>query len=162
MTLTRQGDRWQTHSPEETRELGDALGRALTGGLTVALVGPLGAGKTQLVKGIAVGNGIADASGVTSPTFTLVNEYPGKLKLFHLDAYRLSKPNDLLSLGFDEMVGADAAVVVEWADRVRCVMPEDTLWIELTITGETSRQAEFSAAGLASQSCLHAMAAPSR
>jgi tRNA threonylcarbamoyladenosine biosynthesis protein TsaE len=119
----------------------------LIGGVTIGLVGPLGSGKTQLVKGIAVGNSIDDVRKVTSPTFTLVHEHPGTLRLYHVDAYRLSGARELAALGFEEFARPDSAVVVEWADRVRSVMPEDALWIELTPTGETSRTLTFCATG---------------
>ena len=89
MKVSRQGATWHTTSPDETQALGQALGRVMAGGITIGLAGPLGAGKTQLVKGIAVGNALKDARQVTSPTFTLVHEYPGRLTLYHLDAYRL-------------------------------------------------------------------------
>jgi tRNA threonylcarbamoyladenosine biosynthesis protein TsaE len=142
-----QGDTWWTTSPEATLALGESLGRLLIGGVTIGLVGPLGSGKTQLVKGIAVGNSIDDVRKVTSPTFTLVHEHPGTLRLYHVDVYRLSGARELEALGFEEFARPDSAVVVEWADRVRSVMPEDALWIELIPTGETSRTLTFRATG---------------
>ncbi len=150
---------WHTSSPEQTRALGKGLGRSLAGGLTVALLGPLGAGKTQLVKGIAEGNGAADPSKVTSPTFTLINEYAGRLTLFHIDAYRLKGSVELLALGFDELVRPDSAVVVEWADRVTAALPEDLLRIELTPTGKTQRRFDASASGRIAERCLERLAA---
>ncbi len=118
------------------------------------MVGPLGAGKTQLVKGIALGNGLTDDASVTSPTFTLVNEYEGRLRMYHLDAYRLTSPNELVALGFDEMMDKDSMVVVGWADRVASVMPEDTLWIKYSASGETSRDLAWFADGPMSNSVL--------
>ncbi len=132
---------------QDTHSLGESIGSVLVEGLTIGLVGPLGAGKTHLVKGIATGNGIEDAQQVTSPTFTLVHEYPGTFPLYHLDTYRLGSGGELLALGFDEMVQAGGTVVVEWADRVRDVMPDDTLWIELTITGDTQRSVRLRSTG---------------
>ncbi len=123
--------RWETTSPTATLALGRAIGERLPGGTVVGLVGPLGAGKTLLVKGIAAGNGMLECDRVTSPTFTLVNEYTGRLRLFHLDTYRLRTPTELLALGLLEMIRDDSAVLVEWADRVRSVLPDDTLWITL-------------------------------
>ena len=157
MTVTDRDDRWQSSSADATQALGRTLGHALVGGLTIGLVGPLGAGKTQLVKGIAVGNGLDDADQVTSPTFTLVHEYPGTLPLYHLDAYRLSQPRELIALGFEEMTRADAVVVIEWADRVRPAMPEDILWIELTIVDETTREVSCRACGPISSGYLDAV-----
>ncbi|MBI4717782.1 MAG: tRNA (adenosine(37)-N6)-threonylcarbamoyltransferase complex ATPase subunit type 1 TsaE [Planctomycetes bacterium] len=133
----------ETSSPHETFELGAALGGALAGGMTVALIGPLGAGKTQLVKGIAFGNAVGDVRAVTSPTFTLLNEYPGRLTLYHLDAYRLPGSRALLGLGFDELARPDSAVVIEWADRVPDIIPTDAVVIEISPTGPHQRSLRF-------------------
>ncbi len=138
---------WRTTSASETHALGRVIGERLIGGITIGLVGPLGAGKTQLVKGIAAGNGFDDPDQVTSPTYTLVHQYGGNLALFHLDAYRLTKPSELEALGFDEMVRSDTAVVVEWADRVEPIMPDDSLWIAMNPTGDTERNIEARANG---------------
>ena len=158
MTETRKTPRerrtWETDSVEATVALGEALGRSLGEGLTIGLAGPLGAGKTQLVKGIAVGNAVDDVRKVTSPTFTLVHEYPGRLHLYHVDAYRLRDPGEFAGLGFEEWVRRDAAVVVEWADRVRSAMPEEGLWVELEVTGVTTRTFAFDAVGDAAWGCL--------
>lgn len=152
----------QTNSPNETLALGEAIGRSFVGGITVGLVGHLGAGKTLLVKGIAVGNDGEDSGQVTSPTFTLINEYPGRMVLYHLDAYRLPSTKEFLALGFDELVRPDSAVVVEWADRVREVMPVDTLWIEIASTGATGRSFSFRAGGSVATACLDALRATQR
>ncbi len=129
-----------TDSPERTLELGRAIGSALTGGVCVALIGRLGAGKTWLTKGIALGNGLEEASDVTSPTFTLINEYKGSLHLYHIDAYRLDNPAQLASLGLDEMFDHGNAVVLEWADRVESLWPDDTIRIEIEPTSENKRR----------------------
>ncbi|MFQ5490052.1 MAG: tRNA (adenosine(37)-N6)-threonylcarbamoyltransferase complex ATPase subunit type 1 TsaE [Phycisphaerae bacterium] len=143
-----------TTSPDATRAFGRRLGQSLAGREVIALIGPLGAGKTQLVKGIAAGLGWADPGEVTSPTFVLVNEYPGRLHLYHIDAYRLSGGAGLEALGIDEMVADDSAVVVEWADKVADVLPEDRLTIRLEPTGENSRRLVFQASGLESRRLL--------
>ena len=83
-----------------------------------------------------------------------MNEYPGRLALCHVDAYRLRESKELLALGFDEMMTPDSAVVVEWADRVRSAMPDDTLWINLAVTGETSRSFTLRPTGVVSNRCL--------
>jgi len=153
---------WETFSVEATHALGAALGRALSGGVAIGIVGPLGAGKTHLVKGIAAGNGTVDPRKITSPTFTLIHEYPGRLRLYHVDAYRLRGPSELIALGFDELVTPDSVVVVEWADRVRAAMPTDTLWIEITPTQESSRRLSFHAGGPLAQQCLNAFRAEHR
>ena len=106
-----------SHSPAETEALGEKLGRAATRGLVLALSGDLGAGKTQLVKGLARGLGVT--ARVHSPTFTLVNEYGGgRLKLFHLDLYRLETREQILSAGIEEFLSPDGVAVVEWAERI--------------------------------------------
>ena len=106
-----------SHSPEETESLGEQLGRVARHGLVIALTGELGAGKTQLVKGIA--RGLGSAARVHSPTFTLVNEYgDGRLKLFHLDLYRLETPGQILAAGLEEFFQPDGVAVIEWAERI--------------------------------------------
>ncbi len=151
---------WRTSSPEETRALGEVMGRSLVGGLTIGLVGPLGAGKTQLVKGIAAGNATGETADVTSPTFTLVHEYPGVLTLYHVDVYRLGDTPALAALGFEEWLRPDAVVVVEWADRVRYALPVETVWIELeptdgdAVAQATSRRVRCRAPGSAGERFL--------
>jgi len=106
-----------SHSPAETESLGERWGCEARSGLVIALCGDLGAGKTALVRGIARGLGIA--ARVHSPTFTLVNEYAGgKLKLFHLDLYRLETPQDIRSAGIEEFLRPDGVAVIEWAERL--------------------------------------------
>lgn len=107
-----------SHSPEETEALGERWGRDAQRGLVIALSGDLGAGKTQLVKGLARGLGVT--SRVHSPTFTLVNEYAGgRLRLFHLDLYRLETRAQILSAGLEEYWQPDGVAVIEWAERVK-------------------------------------------
>jgi tRNA threonylcarbamoyladenosine biosynthesis protein TsaE len=106
-----------SHSPAETELLGEKFGHAALHGFIFALSGDLGAGKTQLVKGIARGLGVT--ARVHSPTFTLVNEYGGgRLKLFHLDLYRLETPAQILSAGIEEFLSPDGVAVIEWAERM--------------------------------------------
>lgn len=105
-----------SHSPAETKALGEAWGRAAEGGLVIALTGDLGAGKTQLVKGLA--RGLGSVARVHSPTFTLVNEYlDGRLPLYHLDLYRLETPKQIVSAGLEEFLRSDGVTVIEWAER---------------------------------------------
>jgi tRNA threonylcarbamoyladenosine biosynthesis protein TsaE len=106
-----------SHSPAETVALGEEWGRTAQRGLVIALSGDLGAGKTQLVRGLARGMGVT--TRVHSPTFTLVNEYSGgRLKLFHLDLYRLETPEQLHSAGIEEFLQPDGVAVIEWAERL--------------------------------------------
>jgi tRNA threonylcarbamoyladenosine biosynthesis protein TsaE len=149
---------WETQSVAETLALGERLGRALSPGTVVGLIGTLGSGKTHLVKGIARGNGLADGSAVTSPTFVLVNEYPGRLHLHHIDVYRLGGADDLDALGFDEMTKSGGAVLVEWADRVKELLPADHLTVSIEITGETARRMEMRAGGDSANRILQTLA----
>lgn len=151
--------RWQSNSPDETLSLAQALGRTLRGGLTIALVGPLGAGKTHFAKGVALGNGATDTRQVTSPTFVLLNEYAGRFCLYHLDAYRLPSAASMAALGFDELLTPQSAAIVEWADRVRTILPEDVVWIEILPTGETEREISARADGPNAEACLEAWVA---
>lgn len=123
----------------DTLDIGRAVAGVLAAGDVVALVGELGAGKTHLAKGIAAGLGVPDERRVVSPTFVLVNEYHGRLHVYHVDAYRLTSATELRALGFDEMCAAGGVVLVEWADRVAGAMGPDLLWIELVATGDTQR-----------------------
>ena len=128
-------------SPEETTALGFALGTLLQGGDFLALSGALGAGKTHLIKGIAAGLGVPADEPVVSPTFVLVREYQGRLKLYHLDAYRLASAAELSALGLDEMAAEpDAVVAVEWADRVPAAVPQTACRIELEHVAEQVRR----------------------
>jgi tRNA threonylcarbamoyladenosine biosynthesis protein TsaE len=137
----------QSESVEQTIEIGRRIAAALSPGDVAGLVGGLGAGKTHLVKGIATGLGVADERRVNSPTFVLVNEYEGRLHVFHVDAYRLTSTRDMEALGFEEMCAAGGVVLVEWADRVAEAMGPATLWIELQVTGDTQRRLTLSTAG---------------
>lgn len=106
-----------SRSPSETEALGEDFGRLAKHGWVIALSGPLGAGKTQFVKGLA--RGLGSAARVHSPTFTLVTEYGGgRLKLFHLDLYRLETPDQIHSAGIEEFLQPDGVVVIEWAERL--------------------------------------------
>jgi tRNA threonylcarbamoyladenosine biosynthesis protein TsaE len=105
-----------SHNPEETQALGEAWGRAATSGLVIALSGDLGAGKTQLAKGIARGLGFTGR--VHSPTFTLVNQYEGgRLPYFHVDLYRLETPDQIIAAGLEEYFHPTGVSVIEWAER---------------------------------------------
>jgi tRNA threonylcarbamoyladenosine biosynthesis protein TsaE len=119
---------------------GRALGKRLQPNEVVALVGPLGAGKTHLVRAIAEGLDISDSRAVSSPTFTLIHEYEGRLPIFHFDVYRLKSPAEFLDLGVAEYFEAGGVCLIEWADRVLEYLPTKRITITLEITGETSRQ----------------------
>lgn len=138
-----------SHSAEETEQIGEALGRLLQPGDVVALSGDLGAGKTCLTRGIARGLGITDA--VTSPTFILVGEYTTArgFPLYHADCYRLgdAAAAEAESIGLDEMMGGPGVAVVEWAERIERLLPDETLRIELLVTDDLERSLVIRAGG---------------
>jgi len=145
-----------TRSVEETHALGSLLGQFAAAGTVLALTGQLGARKTHLTQGIALGLGI-DRKLVNSPTFALIQEYAGRLPVFHFDTYRLRSTDEFLELGFDEYLAAQGVCIIEWANRVREVLPRDCLNITLTVETETIRRLEFQAAGPVSSVLLAAI-----
>jgi tRNA threonylcarbamoyladenosine biosynthesis protein TsaE len=137
-----------SHSPADTESLGERFGRAAKRGLVIALSGDLGAGKTQFVRGLARGLGISGR--VHSPTFTLVNEYGGgRLKLFHLDLYRLETAEQILSAGIEEYLSPDGVSVVEWAERIAdCGLRiADLKNVKIEIVSETERKIIYDDSG---------------
>jgi tRNA threonylcarbamoyladenosine biosynthesis protein TsaE len=128
-----------TASPEETVALGRRLAEGLAPGTVVALYGDLGAGKTHLAKGLCAGLGVAP-DAVTSPTFTLVQEYSGRLPVYHFDAYRIDRLAELYDLGYEEYFFGDGVSLVEWPERVEPLIPEDALRLRLTHLGEDRRR----------------------
>jgi tRNA threonylcarbamoyladenosine biosynthesis protein TsaE len=133
-----------TKSDLETIELGSALGACLRQGDVVALAGELGSGKTWFTKGIAIGLGMGRNTVITSPSFALVNEYPGKPLLFHIDVYRLESLSELFAAGIDEYLHSDGVAVLEWADRWPEILPDQALRVELILLDEHSRRITFS------------------
>jgi tRNA threonylcarbamoyladenosine biosynthesis protein TsaE len=122
-----------------TTAFGHRLGRLLFPGAVVALIGPLGAGKTHLVRAIAEGLDIPDSRVVSSPTFVLIQEYTARLPIYHFDAYRLHSEAEFYDLGAHEYFEGDGVCLIEWADRVAGFLPAEYLHIEFIVTGETSR-----------------------
>lgn len=118
-----------TSSPEETQSFGRLLGSLLTRGDFVALIGELGAGKTCLAQGIISGLGVT--SRVVSPSFNLIREYEGRLPVFHIDVYRLDDSHDMLELGYEEYFYGSGVSIVEWADRIRDLLPAEYLEIRI-------------------------------
>ena len=135
-----------SRSAEQTRRIGMRLGGLLQSSDLICLQGDLGAGKTTLVQGLAQGWGSLDA--VSSPTFVLVNEYrrPDACQLFHIDAYRLESAPEAAELDLDSML-AHGALIVEWAERIMSVLPNERLWISLDYRAEEQRQMSFRANG---------------
>jgi tRNA threonylcarbamoyladenosine biosynthesis protein TsaE len=126
-----------THA--DTVRLGRLLAGLLRPGMVIALVGDLGAGKTTLVKGIASGLLNIDEREVTSPTFTIVQEYSGAMPLYHVDAYRLDSALDLEAVGFEDYIDGNGVTVIEWADRITDALPPETLTISIEQHGEQQR-----------------------
>lgn len=133
--------------PAATRAIGRALGREAAPGTLIALVGELGAGKTQLAKGVA--EGLEVPTVVNSPTFVLMNEHVGRLRLYHVDAYRLEDPEDAAAAGLIDDRQSDGVVVVEWADRLTGWLPSDRLEVAMETDGAspTARSLTWTARG---------------
>ncbi|MBI9087602.1 MAG: tRNA (adenosine(37)-N6)-threonylcarbamoyltransferase complex ATPase subunit type 1 TsaE [Desulfobacterium sp.] len=137
-----------TRSGKETCELGERLGRLIQGGIAISLTGDLGAGKTTFVQGLAKGLGVPDAYYVTSPTYTIINEYPGRVDLCHMDLYRLGSSDELDYIGFDEIVDSDRVIIIEWPDIIDPGLINFTLDIILAIDEQFNRKISFIASGL--------------
>ncbi|NOY53134.1 MAG: tRNA (adenosine(37)-N6)-threonylcarbamoyltransferase complex ATPase subunit type 1 TsaE [Deltaproteobacteria bacterium] len=146
----------RSYSEKQTRAWGERIGRRLVGGEILALQGNLGAGKTCLVKGIARGMGI-DEEDVVSPTYTLIREIEGPLRLFHIDLYRLEDPDDLENIGFYDAFEKDAVTVIEWPDRFFEWLPEPYLLLELRRFSEEGRELEFRSRGDRFQGLIRAL-----
>jgi tRNA threonylcarbamoyladenosine biosynthesis protein TsaE len=139
---------FHSRSPAQTRQLGRALGERLRGGDVVAISGPLGAGKTCLVQGLAEGLGVDPRVPVTSPTFGIVAEYPGRAWLRHADFYRVESYARLLDAGFDDLTDASGVLVVEWPERFPAAVPGERLEIRIDLgPGAEERQVRISARG---------------
>ncbi len=140
-------------SRADTDLLGQAIGQALKGGEVLALIGDLGAGKTTLVRGIAVGLGVP-ARSVSSPTFVLAHEYQGRLPLTHIDLYRLTDGRETDSMGLAELFTDHSVAAIEWADRFPACLPEDLLEIRLAHRSPSTRNVSFRALGPESSALL--------
>lgn len=130
-----------TKSPEETIRLGKKIGTRLKNNDIVALYGSLGAGKTHLIKG--VGLGLKVKSKITSPTFTLINEYQGRIPLYHFDLYRINSIQKICQLGIDEYFEVKGVVVIEWAEKAKAVLPEKIIKINLDFVSFKERKIEI-------------------
>lgn len=128
---------FDSQSPDQTARLGERLAARLEPGDTVLVAGDLGAGKTCFIQGICAGLGIDEP--VTSPTFTLVNEYDDRVRVAHFDLYRLDSPDSVLELGFDEYVD-NCVCLVEWGDKFPEIMPSDAITVHIEIGDDTRRE----------------------
>ena len=135
-----------TNSPEETKCLGKKIGKLLKAGNVVALIGNLGAGKTVIAKGLCSGLGVKE-DYITSPTYTIINQYDGKIPVYHIDLYRLKDSSELYNLGWDEYIYGHGVCVVEWADKAGEMLSEEYLMINIDVTGEKRRKITLQAKG---------------
>jgi len=130
-----------SRSAEETQALGERVGARLAAGDVVACIGPLGAGKTCFLQGLARGLGVT--AGVTSPTFVLVNQYRGRLPVYHVDAYRTGSLTELVELGLEEMLHGQGVTIVEWADKLLPLLPPRTVTVTIAGLGDEPRQIDL-------------------
>ena len=128
----------KTNSQAETVKLGEVLGKTLKSGSIVALIGDLGAGKTYLTKGIVKGLGLKAA--VRSPTFVIMNIYPGKMPVFHYDCYRLKDESEMEKLGYEEYFYGSGVTVIEWADRIPGIIPKTAVKVDFKIGKDNKRE----------------------
>ncbi len=135
--------KFSSGSAAETQGIGEKIGECLRTGDVVALEGPLGAGKTTLIQGIAKGLGVKDKKEVVSPTFVLIHEYEARQKVYHMDWYRLPKIEGQDRLMAEECFNSDAVTLVEWADRGKDIFPEETIRIILKYDGPGKRIIEI-------------------
>jgi tRNA threonylcarbamoyladenosine biosynthesis protein TsaE len=145
-----------TSSPEQTWRMGELLGALLGPGDIVCLYGDLGAGKTSLSYGIALGLEVKEQY-ITSPTFTFVNEYEGRVPFYHIDLYRLKDPEELENIGFEEYLDSDGVTVIEWAERAEDELPDERLSVYLHYVNENSREIGFLPEGERYQKLLDAL-----
>ena len=122
---------------EKTREIGSKLGELLTPKSVICLIGDLGAGKTTMTQSLARALGVDDY--ITSPTFTIVNEYEGKMPLYHFDVYRIGSSEEMYDIGFDEYIDGEGVCIIEWANLIEDILPDEYLYIEMNYK-ETGRE----------------------
>ena len=128
---------YYSQSEKETKQLGFNLSKKVVKGSVISLIGSLGAGKTVFAKGFAEGLGITEA--IVSPTFTLVQEYDGVLKMYHLDLYRLSGEDEFESMGGEDFLYPDGVTLIEWSEKIEDMLPDNTIFINITIDKDLKR-----------------------
>ena len=148
-----------THSVDGTRKLGQKIGTLITQPLVIALIGDLGSGKTAFVQGLAKGLEVPDGYYITSPTFTLINEYPGRYPLVHMDLYRLENTSDLADIGLDEVLQGQAVIAIEWADKLSDDLPAEHLLVAMEIIDKDCRTLNLKATGQNEVNLLKALKA---
>ena len=133
---------FRTQTPGETQNIGKEIGKQLRQGDLVALIGDLGTGKTCLTQGIARGVGVYSNQIVNSPSYTLINEYAGKIPIYHVDLYRLQNHDEILDLGLDEYLKGNGICIIEWADKLGSLQIDHTR-IQITWLSEMTREIEI-------------------
>jgi tRNA threonylcarbamoyladenosine biosynthesis protein TsaE len=146
-----------THSAEETHRLGRKIGSQIAGPVLLALIGDLGSGKTVFVQGLAKGLNVPSEYYITSPTFTLVNEYPGRLELVHIDLYRLEHYDDLEDIGLDDILYRNAVVSIEWAEKLPADLMTNCLAVRFEIIDDSTRKINIIAYGHAATVLIKAL-----
>ena len=136
-----------SRSSEQTVNLGLIIARQLLAGDVLAFFGDLGAGKTCLIKGICKGLGVSEKVYITSPTFVIINRYKGRLPIYHFDFYRLSCPDEIFDLGYEEFFYGEGVCLIEWADRAEDILPDDYFRILMHHVSPTERKIEITAYG---------------
>jgi tRNA threonylcarbamoyladenosine biosynthesis protein TsaE len=137
----------QTRSASETVRIGKTIGTRLLLGDVVALVGELGAGKTQFIKGLAAGLGIENSAYISSPSFTLIHEYPGAIPFYHIDLFRLGNEQEAEELGLEDYFQGRGITAIEWADKIPSLLPEEYLLISIVYMDKDLRSLEISGKG---------------
>ena len=138
---------FRTKSTSETIRVGKRIGGLLQPGDVVALAGELGAGKTQFIKGLATGAGVGNPTYVSSPSFTLINEYPGRVPFYHIDLFRLESQKEAEGLGLEDYLHGGGITAIEWADKIPSLLPEEMLSIHIVYTGKNTRSLEVKGRG---------------
>jgi tRNA threonylcarbamoyladenosine biosynthesis protein TsaE len=137
--------------------LGQIYGELLTQGTVIALMGDLGTGKTVFVKGVAKGVGVADEKEVTSPSFVLVNEYQGRYPVYHIDLYRLQHAREVEDLGWEELISAPGVTLIEWAEKVLRLLPEERTEVHFDWVSAVERSLTFVGKGEVAQGLVHSL-----
>jgi tRNA threonylcarbamoyladenosine biosynthesis protein TsaE len=132
----------------ETIQIGKHIGSLLVQGDVVALVGELGTGKTQFIKGLAASVGVGNPTYISSPSFTLINEYTGRIPFYHIDLFRLKTEREAEELGLEEYWGGEGITAIEWADKTLSLLPKELLWIQICYTGKQTRSIEIISKGI--------------
>ena len=133
--------KYLSHSEDETQKIGYEVAEKIKKGDVISLTGSLGAGKTVFAKGFAKQLGIEEA--IVSPTFTLVQEYDGREKMYHLDLYRLSGEDEFESMGGEDFLYSDGVCLIEWSEKISSMLPDDTIYVNITINEDLSRTIEI-------------------